>query len=75
MTAGKLKFDGKEASVDADGWASEDADFAGTLNRSFPVGDTAAGVGWVRAFWAALDVLKAEVLAEPQADSTPGVIH
>ncbi len=76
MTAGKLRDKtGREASVDADGWASQDADFADTLGRSFPVGDVAAGVGWVKAFWEAASVLEAEVIDEPQADSTPGVIH
>lgn len=76
MTEGRLRDRfGREASVGPEGWASDDAGLASTLNRSFPVGDVAAGVGWVRAFWAAVEVLGAEVLTEPEADSTPGVIH
>lgn len=79
MTPGKLRKKWPDATIEAtvspDGWASADARFAGSLDVLYPVGGTAAGYPWVRAFWDAVTALKAEVLVEPEPDpSKPGMI-
>ncbi len=72
MTEGKLQKKMKggtvEATVGPDGWSSPDAAIAGHLNAICPVGGTEAGVGWVRAFWRAVDALGADVVREPKPD-------
>jgi len=80
MTPGKLRKafgkDVREATVGPDGWESNDRPFAAYLDSAYPVGGTAAGVGWVQAFWAAVDGLGAEAVVEPIPDaSPPGTIH
>ncbi len=46
------------------------------LAAGFPVGDTTCGVGWVRAFYAAVVYLGATVVVEPVPEDEPsGVIH
>jgi hypothetical protein len=79
MTPGRLRKVWPDRAVEAtcgpEGWESADADLAASLNALYPVGGSAAGFPWVRAFHAAAAGLGARVLAEPMPDSAPGRIH
>lgn len=65
-----------EASCGPAGWTSADPGLAGQLETLYPSSGSVVGVPWVRAFWAAVKDLGAEVVTEPVPDDEgPDVIH
>lgn len=80
MTTGKLRkaFKGGvvvEAEIGPDGWAATPPEWAAVLEDRHPPPGDVYGSPWVRAFWAAVEELGAEVVQEPEADFDPNVIY
>lgn len=71
MTPGVLRKTWKDgttwkATVDPDGWHSQEPAFQESLERLYPFPSTEAGTPWVQAFWRAAEGLNAEVVQEPE---------
>ena len=56
------------------GWSSANQGAMIILSQ-YPVRGTAVGVGWIKAFWAAVHGESAEVITEPKAPFDPSVVY